>query len=54
MKGGARPLPVVPDEEVRRIWTMPKHCGITREDLFDESRVVSGKGPGDLNRRREV
>lgn len=54
MKGVARPLPVVPDEEVRRIWTMTKKCGITREDLFDESRVVPGKGPGDLNRRREV
>lgn len=54
MKGGARSLPVVPDEEVRRIWTMPKQCGITREDLFDESRVVPGKGPGDPNRRRDV
>lgn len=53
-EGQARSVTVVPDEAVRRIWTVPKQCGITREDLFDESRVVPGAGPGDLNRRRDV
>lgn len=50
-KNAGVPPPLITDEELKRIWTIPKDCGLTMDELFDESRAVLQEGHGDVNRR---
>lgn len=43
--------PVIAEDELERIRAVQKDCGLTREELFDESRAVLGRGHGEVNRR---